>query len=52
MVKEVGKTSTMVLVKVIDNFPERISGPVKQFDMQQMMRQQMQQRQPAPQPQP
>ena len=52
MVKEVGKTSTTVLVKVVDNFPERISGPVKQFDMQQMMRQQMQQRQPAPQPQP
>lgn len=45
MVKEVGKDSSMVLVKVIDDFPDRITGPVKQFDMQQMMQQQMQQRQ-------
>jgi hypothetical protein len=47
MVKESGKDSSMVLLKVIDDFPERITGPVKQFDMQQMMQQQMQQRQQA-----
>lgn len=50
MVKEVGKNSTMVLVKVIDSFPERITGPVKQFDMQQMMQQEMQKRQQTPEP--
>ena len=48
MVKESGKDSSMVLLKVIDDFPERITGPVKQFDMQQMMQQQMQQRQAKP----
>jgi len=45
MVKEVGKDSSMVLVKVLDNVPDRITGPVKQFDVQQMMQQMQQQRQ-------
>ncbi len=44
MVKEVNASGgTEVLVKILDSFPERITGPVKQFDMQQMM-QEMQQR--------
>ena len=42
MVKESGKDSSMVLLKVIDDFPERITGPVKQFDIQQMMQQRQQ----------
>jgi hypothetical protein len=45
MVKEPGKDSSMVLLKVIEDFPERITGPVKQFDMQPMVQQQMPQRQ-------
>jgi hypothetical protein len=45
MVKQVGKDSTMVLVKVLDNVPDRITGQVKPFDMQQMMQQMQQQRQ-------
>jgi hypothetical protein len=43
MVKEVsGNGDTQVLSKILDNAIDRITGPVKQFDMQQMM-QQMQQ---------
>jgi hypothetical protein len=45
MVKEVGATSGMVLVKVLTDVPDRITGPVKKFDMQQMMQQMQQQRQ-------
>ncbi len=45
MVKQMGKDSTMVLVKVLDNVPDRITGPIKPFDMQQMMQQMQQQRQ-------
>lgn len=48
MVKEVGPTTVMVLVKTLDEVPDRFSGPAKKFDMQQMMQQmqqQMQQRQ-------
>jgi hypothetical protein len=45
MVKEVRKDSTMVLVKVLDNVPDRITGPVKKFDLQQMMQQRQQQKQ-------
>lgn len=45
MVKQVSKDSTMVLVKVLDNVPDRITGPVKKFDMQEMMQQMQQQRQ-------
>ena len=48
MVKEFGKDSSMILIKVLDNVPDRITGPVKQFDMQQMMQQMQQQRQPKP----
>jgi hypothetical protein len=43
MVKEVRPNSNMVLVKVLDDVQDRITGPVKPFDMQQMM-QQMQQK--------
>jgi len=45
MVKEQRKDSATVLVKVLDNVPDRITGPVKKFDMQQMMQQMQQQRQ-------
>jgi hypothetical protein len=45
MVKEVSKDHTMVLVKVLDDVPDRVTGPVKQLDMQQMMQQMQQQRQ-------
>jgi hypothetical protein len=49
MVKQVGPNSVMVLVKTLDNVPDRFSGPAKKFDMQQMIQQQMQQRQQQPQ---
>ena len=45
LVKEVEKDSSMTLVKVIDDFPDQIKGPVQQFNMQQMMQQMQQQRQ-------
>jgi len=45
MVKEVRPSGTTVLVKVLDSVPDRITGPVKQFDMQQMMQQMQQRRQ-------
>jgi len=46
MVKEVSNGGgTQVLVKVMDNATDRITGPVKQFDMQQMIQQMQQQRQ-------
>jgi len=49
MVKEVSSNGeSEVLVKLLDSFPDRITGPVKQFDMQQMM-QEMQQRRQQPQ---
>ncbi len=50
MVKESGPNHSMVLTKVLDNVPDRITGPVKQFDVQQMM-QEMQQRRQQAQPQ-
>ena len=50
MIKEVGQNSSMVLVKILDSVPDRITGPVKQFDMQQMMQQMQQQRQQQPKP--
>jgi hypothetical protein len=38
MVKEIsGNGNTQVLSKLLDNATDRITGPVKQFDMQQMM---------------
>jgi len=49
LVKEVSPNGeTEVLVKVLDSFPDRITGPVKQFDVHQMM-QEMQQRRQQPQ---
>jgi len=51
MVKEIsGNGNTQVLSKILDNAADRITGPVKQFDMQQMMQQMQQQRQQKPQP--
>jgi len=48
MVKMISKDSTMVLVKVLDNYQDKITGPVKTFDMQEMMQQMQQQRQQNP----
>jgi hypothetical protein len=45
MVKEVSPSSSMVLTKVLSDYPERITGPVTQFDPQAMREQMMQQRQ-------
>lgn len=42
MVKEVSPNSSMVLTKVLSDYPERITGPVTQFDPQLMMRQHQQ----------
>ena len=43
MVKEIsGNGDTQVLSKILDNATDRITGPVKQFDMQQMMEQMQQ----------
>ncbi len=39
LVKQTGKDSSMVLVKVLDNYQDKITGPVTKFDMQQMMQQ-------------
>jgi hypothetical protein len=49
MVKEIsGNGNTQVLSKILDSATDRITGPVKQFDMQQMM-QEMQQHRQQPQ---
>ena len=45
MVKEVNSHGTMVLTKVIDDAQDRVTGPVKKFDMQGLMQQMQQQRQ-------
>ncbi len=50
MVKETHSGGSQVLTKVLDNATDRITGPVKQFDMQQMMQQMQQPRQPRQQP--
>jgi hypothetical protein len=50
LVKETHLGGGMVLTKVLDNATDRITGPVKQFDMQQMIQQMQQQRQQHPQP--
>jgi hypothetical protein len=42
MVKEMSKDHSMVLVKVLSDYPDKITGPVQKFDPMQMM-QQMQQ---------
>src|SRR2546430_16343948 len=49
MVKEISANgSTQVLSKLLDNATDRITGPVKQFDMQQMMQQMQQEHQQHP----
>ncbi|HXJ15159.1 MAG TPA: hypothetical protein VNH19_23040 [Candidatus Limnocylindrales bacterium] len=49
MVKEISANgSTQVLSKLLDNAADRITGPVKQFDMQQMMQQMQQEHQQHP----
>jgi hypothetical protein len=51
MVKSVNSSgNTDVLVKILDDATDRITGPVKTFDMQQMMQEMQQHRQQAPQP--
>ena len=45
-VKEVNASSSKVLLKVISDAQDHITGPVKQFDPQQMMQQMQKQRQP------
>jgi hypothetical protein len=50
LVKETHSGGGMVLTKVLDDATDRIIGPVKQFDMQQMIQQMQQQRQQHPQP--
>jgi hypothetical protein len=50
MVKSVSANGdAMVLEKVLDNATDRITGPVKQFDMQEMMQQMQQRHQQSPQ---
>jgi hypothetical protein len=49
LVKEVSKDGSMTLLKVLSEYPDRITGPVQKFDPQMMMQQEMQRRQ---QPQP
>jgi hypothetical protein len=50
MVKEASKDHSMVLVKVLSDYPDRISGPVQKFDPQMMMQQMQQQMQQKQQP--
>jgi hypothetical protein len=42
VVKELFKERTMVLTKVLDNYPDKITGPVRKFDLQEMMQQRQQ----------
>jgi hypothetical protein len=39
VVKSAGKDNTMVLQKILSNYPDRITGPVQKFDPQMMMQQ-------------
>jgi hypothetical protein len=50
LVKEVRPNSTMVLTQILDHASDRITGPVKQFDMQQMIQEMQEQRQQKQQP--
>jgi hypothetical protein len=52
MVKEMSKDHSMVLVKVLNDYPDRITGPVQKFDPQMMMQQMQQQMQQKQQPKP
>jgi hypothetical protein len=45
MVKQTGKDSSMVLLEILSDVPDRITGPVQKFDPQMMMQQMQQQRQ-------
>jgi hypothetical protein len=47
LVKETGNDHSMVLMKVLSDYPDRITGPVQKFDPQMMM-QQMQRGQQQP----
>ncbi len=49
VVKEMSKDHTMVLMKVLSGYPDRITGPVQKFDPQVLMQQMQQQRQRQPQ---
>jgi hypothetical protein len=49
LVKEMSKDHSMVLTKTLSDFPDRITGPVQKFDLQQMMQQMQQRRQQQPQ---
>lgn len=46
VVKSVGKDNSMVLVKVLSDYPDRITGPVQKFDPQMMMQQMQRGQQP------
>jgi len=46
MVKETSKDNSMVLVKMLNDFSDQITGPVQKFDPQMMMQQMQQRRQP------
>ena len=48
MVKEARANDTTVLIKILSDYPDRITGPVQKFDMQQLMQQMQQRRQPNP----
>lgn len=48
LVKELSKDHSTVLVKVLNDYPDRITGPVQKFDPQMMMQQMQQQRQQQP----
>ena len=47
MVKQVGKSDSIILVKILSDVPDKITGPVTKFDPQQFM-QQRQGQQPKP----
>jgi hypothetical protein len=44
MVKEQSKDHSMVLEKGLDDYADKITGPVQKFDPMMMMQQQMQQK--------
>lgn len=48
LVKQVGKANSMVLVKVLSDVPNRITGPVTKFDPQALMQLHQQGQQPKP----
>lgn len=48
LVKQVGKNDSMVLVRILNDVPDKITGPVTKFDPQQFMQQRQQRQQPQP----